>query len=58
MDQNTNAKLMMEQATMLERYRQCRATMRELHNEVLDSPAPWMMISAWLCLRFEYNGRQ
>ncbi len=37
MDQNTNANLMIERAALLERYRHLRATMRELHSELLDS---------------------
>jgi len=37
MDQNTNANLMIERAALLERYRQLRATVRELHSELLDS---------------------
>ncbi len=37
MNQNTNANLTTEQSTLLERYRQLRATMRELHSELIGS---------------------
>lgn len=37
MDQNTNTTLMVERAALLERYRQLRSTIRELHSELLTS---------------------
>lgn len=37
MDQNTNGDLMIQRAALLERYRQLRTTMRELHSQLLDT---------------------
>jgi hypothetical protein len=37
MDQNTNANRMIERTALLERYRHLRATMRELHSQLLDT---------------------
>jgi len=37
MAQNTDGNLMIERAALLERYRQLRATMRELHSQLLDT---------------------